>query len=146
MTKSIIDSYYRTMYDLELRECIGKTDDDSIPLCAHANIVAREMANKGVIVCRVCNKPLPEGEGRYNDHKVIRNPMCVQPICTKCADENPDAFYLAFKKGIRIMHAFSPDIHPLYIECARMAIDIERVTCKNGVIGKRINEELGGLS
>jgi hypothetical protein len=65
--------YYK-QYDFELRECIGKTDDVHESLCMHSAIVAREMALKGVIVCRVCNKPLNDNAGRYNDHKVLRHP------------------------------------------------------------------------
>lgn len=112
--------YYYHMYDLELRECIGKTDDVHESLCMHSAIVAREMAQKGVIVCRVCNKPLPHGVPRYNDHKVLRHPECVQPICNTCAKERPDKFYLAFKRGCDIMHLGGKEFPPLYIECARI--------------------------
>jgi len=115
------DPLYRNLYDFELRECIGKTDDIYESLCMHTSIVAREMALKGVVVCRVCNAPLPEGKGRYNDHKILQHPECVQPICTKCANEQPDKFYLAFKRGDEIMHATTP----LYIGSAHLAFEIE---------------------
>jgi hypothetical protein len=117
------DPFYRHMFFLELRECIGKTDDVHESLCMHSSIVAREMAAKGVCVCRVCNCDLSEGKGRYNDHKILRHPECVQPICTKCAKENPDKFHLAFKYGDQIMH--NGLARPLYLDCARWMFDIE---------------------
>jgi quinolinate synthase len=122
----VLGHYYRHYYDYEMRECIGKTDDVHVSLCMHSAIVAREMAAKGVIVCRVCNTPLPEGKGRYNDHKVLRHPECVQPICKDCATNNPDAFHIAFTEGDRRMHVMSGSGFPqLYLEAARMAYDIE---------------------
>lgn len=109
---------YRNNYIFELRECIGKTDDINEPLCRHSSIVAREMANKGIVVCRICNKPLPEGEGRINDHFVLKHELCVQPICLKCSKENPDAYYNAFKHGCRIM-----ETAPLHLGVSRLLID-----------------------
>lgn len=113
-----VDPYYRNMYYHEMRECIGKTEDIHESLCMHNSIVAREMATKGVCVCRVCNCDLSEGKGRYNDHKILQHPECVQPICTKCAKENPDKFHLAFKRGDTFMHLTTP----LYIESANIWI------------------------
>jgi hypothetical protein len=112
---------YEDLMIYEIRECIGKTTDIQQPLCMHHSIVAREMAQKGVIVCRICNKPLPEGEGRFNDHKILRHPECVQPICTKCATENPDAFYLAFKRGVDIRA-----VAPLSTHTAQLMNEIEQ--------------------
>lgn len=99
------DAAHREMADYELREAIGKTEDINAPLCMHSAIVAREMAQKGVTVCRVCNKPLPDGVGRINDHLVLRHPDCVQPICTTCSQERPDEFHKAFQRGIAKMEA-----------------------------------------
>jgi len=101
----LANAVHRDMYTFTLRECIGKTDDIHEPLCMHTAIVAREMARMGVIVCRVCNRSLNNHEGRYNDHKLLRHPGCVQPICSQCARENPDAYHLAFKRGVQIMGA-----------------------------------------
>jgi hypothetical protein len=119
------DPYYRRMYDFELRECIGKTEDIHESLCMHSAIVSREMAAKGIIVCRVCNKSLNNHEARYNDHKVLRHSECIQPICNMCAKERPDAFHLAFKKGDELMHLISP---PLYIKAARIWHEIDQQT------------------
>jgi hypothetical protein len=118
----MIDRVYRETYTFELRECIGKTEDIHESVCKHASIVAMEMANKGIVVCRVCGIPLPEGVGRYNDHKVLRHELCVQPICTTCAKNNPDAYHLAFKRGVDIMHAYKP----LYIEASNMIIKSDK--------------------
>jgi hypothetical protein len=114
---------YRSNYIFELRECIGKTDDINEPLCQHAKIVAREMANKGVVVCRQCNKPLPEGKPRINDHLILRNAMCVQPICLRCSKENPDEFYRAFKHGCELM-----ETSPLHPGVSRMMVEIMKQT------------------
>lgn len=91
------------LLEAQLRIYIGKTTDINQSLCMHSAIVAREMAQKGVTVCRVCNKPLGDGMGRYNDHLILRHPECVQPICTDCAKNKPDAFHLAFKRGVKNM-------------------------------------------
>lgn len=124
-TRTDIDIIYRNHYDFELREHIGKTEEREVPLCQHAAIVAREMAEKGVTVCRVCGEQLPEGRGRYNDHKVLRNPLCVQPICVRCADERPDVFHRNFKAGItRMEFGAQLGLPPLHLETARMEAGI----------------------
>jgi hypothetical protein len=33
---------------------------------------------------------------------VLQNEACIAPICSKCADSNPDAFHLAFKRGLKL--------------------------------------------
>lgn len=113
----VMQQIYRDNYEYELRECIGKTDDIHEPLCRHTSIVAREMALKNVTVCRVCNKPLPEGEPRINDHLILKHELCVQPICLQCSKENPDAYYNAFKHGCDIMN-----IAPLHPGVSRLLI------------------------
>ena len=81
-----------------LRECIGKTDDINVPLCSHKAIINREL---GEGFCRVCQKDLRgNNEGRYNDHKVLDHPRCRQPICSYCAENNPDEFHKAYKQGV----------------------------------------------
>lgn len=125
------DLTYRKLFNFELRECIGKTDDIRASLCMHSAIVAREMAAKGIVVCRVCGKPLPEGKGRFNDHKVLRHPNCVQPICVKCADENPDEFYIAFKSGVEEMN-----VAPLYVKSAELLHEIEKLTQITSKVGR----------
>jgi hypothetical protein len=129
------DPYYRKMYDFELRECIGKTDDIHESLCMHSAIVAREMAAKGVVVCRICNCDLSERKGRYNDHKVLRHPECIQPICNKCAHERPDAFHLAFLEGGKRMRAMAGSgFPPSYLEAARTMYEVERDAYNRKVI------------
>jgi hypothetical protein len=128
-----VDIIYRNHYDFELRECIGKTEDREVPLCQHASIVAREMAEKGVTVCRVCGDALGEGKGRYNDHKVLRNPLCVQPICVRCADERPDVFHKSFKAGLARMGVGAAfGLPPLHLEAARMEAGVY-LASKGGV-------------
>jgi len=84
--------------DVSLRTAIGKTDDINISLCSHQAILSREFPEH---YCRVCNKDLNViGTGRYNDFLVLRHPNCRKPICIKCAKEQPDEFYIAFKKGL----------------------------------------------
>jgi len=119
-----IDRTYRDMLTFELRELVGKTEDRDIPLCQHAAIYAREMAQKGVIVCRVCGTSLNNNEGRYNDHLLIRNPLCTQPICTNCSENNPDEFHKNFKKGVEKCHPFT-GIPPLYLDAARTLVNIQ---------------------
>ena len=111
---------YRDLFEFELRESIGKTGDIHQSLCMHSAIIAREMAAKGVIVCRVCNTPLNK-KGRYNDHLILRHPECVQPICNWCAKENPDKFHQSFKKGCTTMKLTTP----LYVDAARWMWDQE---------------------
>lgn len=97
----LLSNMSRNLMDTELRIYIGKTDDEDISLCMHSATVAREMAQKCIIVCRVCNKGLPEGIGRYNDHKIIRHQNCVQPICSSCAEDRPDIWYREFSRGVQ---------------------------------------------
>lgn len=121
-----MDRTYRDLFDFELRELIGKTEDREVPLCQHSFTVAMEMAEKGVIVCRVCGTSLNGHQPRYNDHKILRNPLCVQPICLKCADENPDVFHRNFKKGVERMDvARDLGMSPLYLDSARFIVDFE---------------------
>ena len=83
--------------DTILRECIGKTDDIRIALCSHNAIINREFP---INFCRICNKDLSIGDvARYNDFLILRHPQCSKPICLNCANNNPDEFFLAFKKG-----------------------------------------------
>ena len=85
--------------DTTLRMAIGKTDDIRIALCSHQAIINREFPN---YFCRVCNTDLSiEGKGRFNDFLILRHPQCTKPICSKCAKENPDAFHIAFREGLK---------------------------------------------
>ena len=85
--------------DTELRICIGKTDNIRIALCSHQAIINREFPDH---FCRVCNTDLSlDGKARWNDFLVLRHPQCTKPICSKCAEENPDAFHIAFREGLR---------------------------------------------
>lgn len=135
-----VHTIYRHYHFLELRDCIGKTDDVHESLCMHSSIVAREMAQKGVIVCRVCTTPLPEGKGRFNDHIVLKHPECVQPICSKCARERPDKFHLAFKHGVSLMHNLGLGFPPLFLKAASMAADVE--LAKRGIDPNHPEEQL----
>lgn len=92
------------MIDTLLRNAIGKTDDIRVALCSHKAILNRELP---LDYCRQCNKKIKPGQGRFNDFLVLRHPHCFKPICAKCAVENPDKFYLAFKKGVDKLKAGS---------------------------------------
>jgi hypothetical protein len=95
-----------------IRECIGKTDNINEPLCRHVDIISRELALKGIQICRVCGKPLPSGEGRFNDHLVLKHEMCIQPICIACSKTNPDAFHCAFENGVNRYKNVIKSIYP----------------------------------
>ena len=91
-------SYSTKFLDTTLRMLIGKTNNIRIALCSHQAIINREFP---VDFCRVCNKDLSiENVGRYNDYLVLRHPQCLKPICMDCAKNKPDAFFIAFKKGL----------------------------------------------
>lgn len=47
--------------------------------------------------CRVCKKALGDGVGRYNDHILYVEKGIDQPICSACAQNNPDEHHRAFK-------------------------------------------------
>jgi hypothetical protein len=84
-------------WDTFFRLHIGKTDDINISLCSHDAIINRETPEH---YCRICHTDLSiTGKARVNDYLVLRHPACTKPICLKCAEEKPDAFYLAFKEG-----------------------------------------------
>ena len=106
----LIDGVVRNIMYTEIRTIVGKTDDIHQSLCMHNSIVAREMAAKGIVVCRRCGKPMGDGVGRYNDHKCLCHPHCVQPICSHCADTNPDEFHIAFRNGIEERKNFRKEI------------------------------------
>lgn len=88
--------------DYWLREFIGKTDDIRVAACSHNAIINREMVG----ICRVCQKPLTTGVGRWNDYLILRHPQCLNPICLDCAENNPDDFYKAFSKGLKKYELF----------------------------------------
>ena len=83
--------------DIILRECIGKTDNIQIALCSHQSIINREFP---IHFCRICNKDLSGNIARCNDFLVLRHPQCLKPICLNCVKNNPDEFFLAFKRGL----------------------------------------------
>lgn len=86
--------------DFHLRHFIGK---EQFGLCKHSLIISREMGEK---YCRICNKELKVGVGRYNDYLVLRNKGCPAPICLDCSKNNPDDFHMAFKKGLEKYNNF----------------------------------------
>lgn len=47
--------------------------------------------------CRVCGKDLC-GKGRYDDHILLSDPEVTNPICTDCAQNNPDEHHKKFKQ------------------------------------------------
>lgn len=85
--------------DFHLREAIGKTDDIRVAMCSHNAIINREFPEH---FCRVCHRNLntKRGVGRVNDYLVLRHKQCQKPICLDCSKNNPDKFYLAFKRGV----------------------------------------------
>lgn len=84
--------------DTNLRIAIGKTDDMGVALCSHQAIINREFPEH---FCRVCNTDLSVGnKARWNDFLVLRHPQCFKPICRNCGENNPDEFYIAFRKGL----------------------------------------------
>ena len=64
------------------------------------NMGTRNFNAKDSNFCRVCEKDIPEGEPRYNDH-LFNNPGFTeinQPICCDCASNNPDDYHKEFKR------------------------------------------------
>ena len=103
----IKDKDVRKELDTSLRILIGKTDDVRIALCSHQAIINREFPEH---FCRVCNTDLSVGnKARWNDFLVLRHSQCFKPICSNCAENNPDAFFLAFKKGLNKYNKISDD-------------------------------------
>jgi hypothetical protein len=82
--------------DFFLREAIGKTNDIHVSICSHQAIINRELPDH---FCRVCNKDMSKICGRINDYLVMRHPQCTKPICFDCAENRPDAFYIAYQRG-----------------------------------------------
>ena len=97
--------------DFALREAIGKTDDIRVAACSHDAIIARE---QGESHCRICHRKAGMERGRINDYLVLRHRQCQGPICYICAEKHPDAFYLAFKKGLDKLKRASI---PISVEC-----------------------------
>ncbi len=93
--------------DTSLRILIGKTNDVRIALCSHQAIINREFPEH---FCRICNTDLSVGnKARWNDFLVLRHPQCTKPICHNCAENKPDLFFIAFKKGLNKYNKISND-------------------------------------
>lgn len=96
--KPTIDGNITKFIDTRLRFAIGKTEDIRVALCSHQAIIQREFPQH---FCRVCNKDLSiDGISRWNDFLVLRHPQCFKPICGDCAENNPDVFHIAFRRGL----------------------------------------------
>jgi len=93
---SIFDYDLRERLDYDLRKRMGKIGSDG-SICSHNKIIAREL---GENFCRICHKELKIGVARFNDYLVIRNRDCVSAICLDCSKNNPDKYYLAFRKAV----------------------------------------------
>ncbi len=93
--------------DFLLRKLMGKTQNEKSRkgYASHHNIIKRQRnISKDDMVCRVCLKNLEKtGEGRYNDHLVIRAKDCTQPICIECAKHNPDEYHKKFQEASKAL-------------------------------------------
>ena len=103
---SISDPHSLNNLDFTLRTFMGKTEKkkNKMGYASHSEILKRQ---NGVedddLVCRRCLKDLSiVGEGRYNDFLIIRASDCTQPICSSCAENNPDSYHLKFKEAINM--------------------------------------------
>lgn len=74
--------------------------------------------------CRVCRKEFGKeiGWGRYNDHILLQDPSVTEPICSKCATENPDEHHVEFNRQTKNMNLASADNLPRLLTPQRRGI------------------------
>jgi len=96
-TKKLVRA--KTKEEIKVATTMLKLELEKKKFSELAGIRDKPVYRKDVNKCRICDKELIEGIGRVNDHMAVVRGFneIYMPICSKCSDDNPDEYHVAFR-------------------------------------------------